>query len=842
MKTLSILVKGQVQGIGFRPYVYNVAKKLNLSGIVKNTKQGVLIFCQGKNSRKFLSILKTSPPKLAKIDSIIVKSINTKIYTDFTIVASQPKTKNNICAVSIMPDLAICQECIAEILMPKNRRFYYPFTNCTQCGPRYSIILDTPYDRPRTTMAMFKMCPDCEKEYKNPQDRRFHAQPNACHICGPHLTLSPISQPLTIKKENSQKIIKNEISLLSQEKIKLLGIKKANSQEIIKKAVSLLNQGKILCIKSIGGFLLAVDAQNESAVRRLRKRKNRPRKPFALMCKDIKTIKQLCTINKEEENLLKSNIAPIVLLKKRLNPKLKIAESVAPNNAYLGIMLPYTPLHKLLFETKNVSHETFGNNKHKTIKKTSGQLKVLVMTSANPKDAPIITNAIDIKNRLSKCVDYILDHNRKIESRCDDSVVFNYQGQILIRRSRGYVPSPIELKNVNLKPVLAFGSDLKNCFALGEDKKVYLSPYIGDFGSNESIDFFWEMLTKYQKWFSIKPEIVACDLHPNYVSFRLAEAFAEKHKIPLLKIQHHFAHLVSVMAEHNLKPPVIGLSFDGTGFGPDGNIWGSEFMLVSYQNYQRLAHLRYLPLIGGDSAITNPKMICEAYLIELELLKKRPKVFTHNQIFTSSFARLFDAVAYLLGTCSLQTYEAEAPISLEAEAINFASSTKTKERIRYEIIQNSISLVNNRIDSRSKQIYQPALSLNNPKENLIRQSNKGSLPSHDVYQYDTFIIEPKPIFEFLIKQRDSGVETNRLSYLFHQWVIQTSVEVVKKISQQTKISQVCLAGGVFQNRIILNGIVSLLENSGFDVYFNRTVPINDGGIALGQAVVAGKKI
>lgn len=794
MQTLSILVKGQVQGIGFRPFVYNLAKRLNIKGIVKNTKQGVLILCQGKNTKKFLNFIKTSPPRLAKIDNIIVKLINAKQYNDFSIIGSERKNKKYNNAVQIIPDLTICQECIGDILDPKNRRFYYPFTNCTQCGPRYSIILDTPYDRPQTTMRDFKMCSDCENEYKNPKNRRFHAQPNACHICGPYITLNPITELAGSGKEPAKKVIEN--------------------------AVFLLKQGKILAIKSIGGFLLAIDAQNERAVQKLRKKKNRSKKPFALMCKDIKTIKQLCEVNKQEEELLTSNIAPIVLLKKRTKPKLKIAKSIAPNNHYLGIMLPYTPLHKLLFETTpeinpNVSHET--SKADKSIedycgakRKAQCSLKVLVMTSGNPKDAPIITDAQEIKKRLSKCVDYILDHNRRIASRCDDSVLFNFNGPILIRRSRGYVPSPIILQDIKLKPVLAFGSDLKNYFALAYGHKVYLSPYIGDLGSKETIDFFGEILEKYQRWFGIKPKIVACDLHPDYISRRMAEDYSNAQKIPLVKTQHHYAHIVSVIAEHNLKPPVIGLSFDGTGYGEDGNIWGSEFMLVDYHSYKRIAHLRYLPLIGADSAITNPKKIAIAYIKELNLSQTKSSALGFNRIYTSSMGRLFDAVAHLLGSCTIQTFEGEAPISLEAEALKFETGTKHREKLNLKLIGESISIVTDTLN----------------KNNAL---------------IENYIIEPKPILELLINLRKRGGDVTKLSWLFHQWVIQISIAVVKKIAEQTQIYTICLAGGVFQNQIVLKGISERLNKSGFKVYFNRAVPINDGGIALGQAVVAGKK-
>lgn len=741
IKTHIIIVKGRVQGIGFRPYIYNQANKLNITGYVKNTKQGVCILSQGKNTTKLIDLLKTKPPHLSKILTLSIRTTYNKPKFHRFAIEKSAQQSTNTDAVQIMPDLAICPDCIKDIEQINNRRYFYPFTNCTKCGPRYSIIKNPPYDRSRTTMSIFKMCQNCQKEYDHPSDRRFHAQPNACPVCGPQLKLTDSSG-------------KN--------------IKAKNNQAVIQITRKLLKNGKIVAIRSIGGFQIACDAKNSSAIKKLRLRKKRPFKPLAIMCKDMQTAKLLCKITKNEEKLLKSQISPIILLKKRRNTV--ISSKIAHNNSCLGIMLPYTPLHNLLFA--NVSRETLPN--------------VLVMTSANPAGSPIISESKQLQLKLNKVVDYILDHNRPIQSRCDDSIVFDYKGPIIVRYSRGFVPEPLLLNHINLRPILAFGADLKNCFALGCGNKIYLSPYIGDLGSKESIAFLLEMLGKYEKWFNIKPEIVACDLHPDYVSARLAEQYAIKHRIKLIKVQHHFAHLAGVVAEHGLTDSVIGLGFDGTGYGTDKALWGSEIMKLDLRCFERLAHLKYLPLVGGDVATTNPQLIAKTYLNKTH----DSQLITHNTIMTSSLARLFDAVASILGVCQKQTFEGEAPIALEAEATN-AYSKK---------IQNSKFKIQN---------------------------------------YGT--INPLDILQKIVEMKKQGLAIHEIAMYFHQWIIVQFVSRVMYYANKYKIKQVCGSGGVFQNRIILQGINRRLCRAGYKFYINRRVPINDGGICLGQAVVAGQK-
>ncbi len=742
VKTYSVLVKGRVQGIGFRPFIFRQAKKLKLSGLVKNTKQGVLIECQGKNVTNLIAILKNSPPRLAKITDISIKQQCRLRFKGFTIEKS-PENGGLSDVVQIMPDLAVCPECVADVENKQNRRYFYPFTNCTQCGPRYSIIYKLPYDRPRTTMRHFKMCPVCEKEYADPTNRRFHAQPNACPVCGPWLTLTSAkaSKPDHIRIDN---------------------------QKALENAAKLLQKGKMLAIRSIGGFLIACDAHNDKSIKKLRLRKKRPDKPFAIMCKNLKTTRKLCYIGREEAQILKSQVSPIVLLRKKTKNNV-ISKLIAPKNGYLGVMLPYTPLHRLLF---NVSRETLRCPDS------------LIMTSANPKNSPIIANNTELRQKLPNIIDYILDHNRPIESRCDDSVVFSSKGPVIVRYSRGFVPQPILLKNISLRPVLAFGSDLKNHFALGFGDKVYLSPYIGDLTSEDSIKFLYEMLEKFQNWFGINPEIVACDLHPDYISRRLAEEYAKKYGLQLELIQHHFAHLAGVVAEHGLKEKVIGIGYDGTGYGTDNTVWGSEIMILDLSGFERIAHLKNMPLVGGDEAITNPDILARTYLA-----KANNSTTDTDTMLTSSMGRLFDAVASIVGICHYQSFEGQAPIALEAEAMKATGRLK---------INNRQVIINNEFD--------PAIIL---KQALLLHKK--------------------------------GVHKSEVALWFHKTIIQMTVSSCLKIRNEKLLNTVCISGGVFQNRIILDGVYLQLERLGFKVFVNRAVPINDGGIAFGQAIIAGQK-
>lgn len=689
------------------------------------------IRAEGKNLKGFIERISKGPP-LAVIDKIEIKRTPFKGFRDFRIIKSNTSESRN---TEIMPDIATCTDCISDIFNSENRRFRYPFTTCTQCGPRFSIIETLPYDRIRTTMKGFRMCKECEREYNSPEDRRFHSQPNACSECGPHLLLL----------DKRGRIIE--------------------TNDPIKTVSQLLLKGHILAIKGIGGFHIACDATNTQTVLKLRKRKNRPKKPFALMIGSIEEIKRICKMNEEEERIIKSPEAPILLLKKKGNG---VSREISPNNRYLGVMLPYSPLHHLLFKEN---------------------LPPLVMTSANPKDEPLIADRRGIVERLGKVVDFILDHNRKIENPCDDSILFLSKGRISVRRARGFVPKPIRLP-FKLPSILGCGPRLKNTFALAKDEKVYLSTHIGDLNTLSTLSFFEKNLERYKKWFSIEPEIVVCDLHPDYLSTRYAE-FLKK---PLIRVQHHYAHIASVMAENGLKGRVIGLSFDGTGYGTDGKIWGGEFLIADYKGFERVEHLSELPLIGGDAAIYEPARTAASYILYLfgeetlnsiglgdySWLKSQLRLRI-NLTPTTSMGRLFDAVAALIGLKRKVSFDGEAPIALEA---------------------------------------------------IAKRGEKGDYGEN---------LDPANIFEGIIRDLKTKTPKPLISARFHNTIIRGSLKIVKRLYRETKLSQVCLSGGVFQNRIILEGIIEGIEGLGLKVYTNRETPINDGGVSLGQVVVGGFK-
>lgn len=732
-----ITVQGGVQGVGFRPFVFRLAKRLDLKGSVRNAFGGVVIEVEGDKVNEFLDELKTRPPHLSRIEKITVEPRPARHFDDFRIVPSTGETQ---ASPQILPDLATCPDCKTDIVLPQNRRTGYPFTNCTQCGPRFSIILSPPYDRIRTTMRTFTMCRDCSNEYHNPDDRRFHAQPNCCPLCGPSLAL----------KDNQGKPLK--------------------VADPLKWASRLLLEGKILALKGIGGFHLSCDATNENAVLELRRRKKRPHKPFALMCGSVEMVNDICFVSQAEERLLTSVEAPILLLMKK---KGGIAPAVAPDNGYLGVMLAYAPLHHLLFQQG---------------------LPPLVMTSANLKDEPVLATETEVVKKLSSVVDFILTHNRPIVNRSDDSVIFYAKKEVLVRRARGYAPAPIP-SPISLKPSLACGTEQKNTFALGRGDKVYLSPHIGDLDSEESLNFFNETLNKYKRWFKIEPTLVACDLHPDYLITRYAEGLRK----PLIKVQHHHAHIAATMADNRLKGPVIGIAFDGTGFGTDGKVWGGEFLVADYKRFERKGHLHNLPLVGGEWAIREPMRIAAGYLFYLfgqNIVKRMPELNIYsivraqldskvNIVETSSMGRLFDAVSALLGLCPKTSFDGQAPIALEAAA-----------------------------------------SLAEPDEKPYPFTVNG------------FILDPKPIFEGIMRDRESGEKVSNISRRFHRTIIDGTVAVAKKIGEETGINQVCLGGGVFQNRLLLRGIQEALESLSFKVYAPFQVPINDGGVSFGQIMVA----
>lgn len=750
----NILIKGIVQGVGFRPFIHKLVKNYNLSGWVLNSNQGVEIEVEGKTEEinSFVNAIKEKLPPLAKIEKIEVSQLPLVGYKEFSIKKSIVKEEDSFVLVS--PDISICEDCLQELFEPHNRRFRYPFINCTNCGPRFTIIKDIPYDRKKTTMDNFKMCSLCQNEYDDIEDRRYHAQPNACADCGPQVSLY-------------------------QNKRKIEGI------DPLEKAVKLLKEGKIGAIKGLGGFHLACDATNNKAVARLRRLKNREAKPFALMFFSLEKITQYCKVGDKEKEWLVDRARPIVLLKKREDSV--ISTSVAPGNNYLGVMLPYTPLHYLLLKDN---------------------FTALIMTSGNITDQPIIADNLEALDKLDGIVDFFLTYDRDIFNRCDDSVVkIINDDNVFFRRSRGYVPHPIIL-DFKLKEVLALGGELKSTIGFSKENYIFLSQYLGDLKSVETLEFFKESITSFKKMFKAKPEIIACDLHPDYLSTQYAEEMKVKKGFKIVKVQHHHAHIVSCMAENNVKEKVIGVAYDGTGYGDDGNVWGGEFLLCDLKKYSRAGHLKYCPLPGGDKAIVEPWRMTYSYLYSIYGPKAKTLDIDFNQRMdcnslsiiekmidkninsplTSSCGRLFDAISSLIGIKDEISYEGQAAMELES----FCSSGITEGY----------------------------------KFRTYKEEEK-------------FIIDPQEIFINIIKDLKKGLDKKIIAAKFHNTVAEFTVDLCGKIRENTGINGIALSGGVFQNKYLTEKVIFSLEDKGFKVYIQRKVPPNDGGISLGQAVVAG---
>jgi hydrogenase maturation protein HypF len=751
-----IRVSGVVQGVGFRPFIYQLATEHGLYGWVRNTSGYVEIEIEGKTSSldKFVSDISLKAPPAARIEKVSVQEDKTFGYSRFEILQSQSHTGEY---QLISPDLATCSECVSEIMNPDDRRYRYAFTNCTNCGPRFTIIEDIPYDRKFTTMEKFKMCPQCQAEYDDPFNRRFHAQPNACPVCGPQLQL-----------------VQNDGVVVADD-------------EPISAAVKLLREGKIVAIKGLGGFLLACDATNDKTVKLLRRRKVRPSKPFAVMVKDVGEAMRYCYVSEGECALLMSTQSPIVLLKMKEDGFL--APSVAPCLKYLGILLPYTPLHHLLMREVGIP---------------------LVMTSGNLSEEPIAKDNEEALRRLSGIADYFLWHNRDIYVRYDDSVAVVVDGETrLARRARGYAPYPVHLP-FNSSPILACGAEMKGAFCLTRDDHGFVSQHIGDMENAETLEHFQNTVDIYKRLFRINPRIIAHDIHPDYLSTRYALELSEnEHELKLCPVQHHHAHIASCMAENGIEEPVLGVSMDGTGYGLDGHIWGGEFLLADYKKFTRLAHLEYLPLPGGDAATKKPLRIAAAYLYyllgektladsglsgrinddELSLLKQQidRKI---NSPLTSSCGRLFDAVSALIGVRDSIDYEAQAAIELEMIATDFKPS--------------------------SDALYPFDIEDNNG-EKIIRL---GGL-------FDAILSD--------IKQNKSKAE---IAYRFHISLARTIACLCSKLSDETGIKIVALSGGVFQNRLLLHLVLEALQERNLITLSHKQVPTNDGGIALGQAAIA----
>jgi hydrogenase maturation protein HypF len=778
---LAVKVTGVVQGVGFRPLVYNLATTRSLQGFVRNSGGAVEIEVEGRVAEvfDFVQALKQEAPPLATITDLVTAEVPGCGESERGFRIDTSRDRDDLLR-SVAPDAATCQECLHELFDPQDRRYRYPFINCTNCGPRFTIIKSLPYDRPNTTMAEFALCGPCRREYDDPGNRRFHAQPNACPQCGPALKFLPGAPG---ERRNA-------------------GGGRASAEAAIGAAVQLLRQGGILALKGLGGFHLMCDARREEAVHRLRDRKGRYGKPLAVMVSSVEMARQFCVLSEAEEGLLQDARGPIVLLEKRDGTS--IAPAVAPQVDRLGVMLPNTPLQHLVMADFDGP---------------------LVATSGNRSEEPVAIDNDRAIEQLSEIADAFLVHNRPILSRYDDSVAQVCCGtEIMVRRSRGYAPVPLEIPVTASIPVLACGGHLKNTFCLVNGTHAFVSQHIGDLDNPDTLDHFQESLERFRELLAIEPEVIAHDLHPDYLSTALAREIAGSHGLATLAVQHHHAHIASCMAEHGLMGPVIGVAFDGLGYGLDGSAWGGEFLVCDWKSFARRAHFEPVPMPGGLEAVKRPWRMALGYafaeregktplladfvgametrygsqtiaLIRQQVDKKI------NAPLTSSCGRLFDCMAALLGICLESSYEGQAAMALESlarEAVANASGERT------------VAAVN----------------------------------ETDPYQFeilsrgDVLVIRPGSILASTAHDIGSGAAACSVALKFHRTIAEVIVEACRQISRQTGLNDVCLSGGVFQNALLLEMALLLLSREGLRVYFQRRVPSNDGGLSLGQAVVA----
>ncbi len=755
-KSIKVTVKGRVQGVGFRPFIFQIADRYRIRGTVQNNMDGVKIFAEGSREDldAFAEAIRTESPRLSRIDEVIVEKRQLTGFDRFEIIPSERDGKSSL----VIPvDSATCKDCLEEMRNPGNFRYRYPFINCTQCGPRYTIIDALPYDRPYTVMKDFQMCDQCESEYNDPMNRRHHAQPIACDACGPEVTLTSIA-----------------------------GEQVARKDEAIRATSRLLREGKIVAIKGLGGYHLACDAYNEETVRLLRQRKNRPNRPLAVMAATLDVVKTICDVSEQEEKILLSPEAPIVILKKREN---RLAESLAPGMNTLGVMIPYTPLHHLLFDEKEVS--------------------VLVMTSANPSGLPLVYKDDEAHEYLTEIADYILSHNRRILRPIDDSVVRVLDGKLTFhRRARGYVPDPM-VTNQRVHEVVALGSQQKNTFAIGRNRQIFMGPHIGEMENLEVVDHFKNEFAYLMKWMGTEAKTVATDLHPEFMTTRIAEEMEAR----VIPVQHHHAHLVSCMEDNQLTDPVFGIILDGTGYGEDGNIWGFEILYGNAQVYKRMAHLAYTHLPGGEKAIKEPWRNATAMLIdyfgeqgkefaeklfpdklyEIRILNKmiEGKI---NSPLAGTCGRVFDAVSAILGLCKVSTYDGEAAIRLSEQM----KADKLKKSYPYKITKNEEEAATIDFGDALWGIVQDRLQ-NKPVSTIIQK--------------------------------------------FHETIVTICVETVVSLSRENPDlnKSVVLSGGSFHNPYLLGEIRKRLQEKQFHVYTHGRVPCNDGGLSLGQLIVASNK-
>lgn len=734
-----LFIKGIVQGVGFRPFVFQLAKRYQLSGFVKNDTQGVCIEVEGceESIESFLKTIKQSPPSSARIDSIHCIRKATCSDKEFTIEKSKV---SSLTGALIPPDLAVCKVCLSEILDPNNRRYRYPFTHCTDCGPRFTITTALPYDRKNTTMKDFPLCKECQEEYQDPRSRRFHTEPIACQNCGPHLELW-----------------NNQGEVLSKH------------EEALVKSANILKKGSIIALKGVGGFQLLVDANNSKAIERLRVKKSRIEKPFAVMLSSIKEVEKYCEVTPTEKELLFSKEAPIVLLRS----KNKLSSQVAPGNPYLGVMLPYSPIHFLLLNEVNLP---------------------LIATSGNRSGEPITMENKEALDRLGNFVDYFLVHNRTIAHHADDSIVrVINKKKVVLRRARGYSSIPLKIDK-ELPDFLAVGGHLKNSVAVSSEKTIFTSQYIGDLNTQNSLDRASHAIDHLLESHGIDPEVIVRDLHPDYTSTKIAEKFDKK----IVTCQHHVAHIFSCMAENKVTPPLLGVSWDGTGLGTDGKIWGGEFFTINKDySYEHFATLFPFKLPFGEKSMKNP------YLVALALLHALygDKAFTNHKFFPfqqlsqieksnyrilfnkkdyfplcSSMGRLFDGVCALLGIREKVSFEGQAAMDLEF----FSEKSST----------------------------------------------------HTVYSFDYShgVLDWRPMIRDILHEKDSGITLEEIAASFHN----TLVEIIFSVANQSGYKKVLLSGGVFQNKVLTEKAFKRLSEKGFSVMTHEEIPPNDGGIAVGQ--------
>lgn len=749
IKRLRIEVEGAVQGVGFRPFIYRLAVKSGLTGWIRNSARGAVIEVEGPvgNLNSFISAIDDEKPDHSIITGRKTRYLEPYGYSDFSIEKSESHEHKT---ALVLPDIATCKECLEEIFDPGNRRYRYPFTNCTNCGPRFSIIEALPYDRRNTSMKAFPMCEECLSEYNDPTDRRFHAQPNACPKCGPHLELWDGSG-------------------------NILGL----YHDALLETCNLIRRGKIVAVKGLGGFHLVVDASNDAAVTRLRNLKGREEKPFALMYPDLRSAKEDCRLNEREVHLLYSSESPIMLLKRKCKSDSTgsgISSSVAPGNPYLGIMLPYTPLHHLLMA--ELRHP-------------------VVATSGNISEETICTDEYEALKRLNGIADFFLVHNRPIVRPIDDSVVFVIDDrETILRRARGYAPLPIHLKKP-LPPVLAVGGHLKNTVAISIGEKVFLSQHIGDLENRQSFDTFTDSVDSLCGLYDFKPRTVAHDSHPDYASSK----YAVDLDLPSIKIQHHYAHVLSCMAENGLEGPLLGVCWDGTGYGPDGTVWGGEFLKINDRSFSRIAHLRTFHLPGNEKAIREPRRSALGALYEIygedaldmkhvlnsdrfryDEKKNLIKMIEHgiNSPATSSMGRLFDAAASIVGLCHIASFEGQAAMRLEYAI----GDLNTDETYEYEINQTK----------------------------------------------DRFIIDWESMIRAIVDDMNESVDAGKIAAKFHNTLVEMIVDVAEIVNEK----RIVLSGGCFQNRYLIERTAGRLQARGFEPYRHHCVPPNDGGLALGQ--------